>query len=275
MEPQYPSYAAGAPQLGMLGHPQLLYVIRKLEAGVPRGNQEKEAKSKGLMGSLLSKAVTGMSMYPWATVTSQGLFQSMVKGLSVLHILPSLHGNLALPFFPLPFPVLNHTVTICMPAGPLGPGRRKRWEHPHRLGASGKVLPGVCEGGGPGLQCRRLQVWGIILTGSTPTCQPQKKLGMLPIFLREVQYPFVRKFVFLGWTDSTINSFGTCPPFSIPPLQWHVAHNFPGGEGGGMRCYLSRDRFSGFWGCVLIPDKGWRASEGIKKELNREGRSRL
>lgn len=90
-----------------------------------------------------------------------------------------------------------------------------------------------------------------------------------------VQYPFVRKFVFLGWTDSTINSFGTCPPF-----QWHVAHNFPGGKGGDMRCYLSRDRFSGkrsfsFWGCVLIPDKGWRASGRIKKELNREGRSRL
>lgn len=115
------------------------------------------------------------------------------------------------------FPVLNHTVSICMPVGPLGPRRRKRWEHPHRLGASGKVLPGVCEGGGPGLQCRRLQAWGIILTGSTPTCQQQKKLGTLPIFLREVQYPFVRKFVFLGWTDSTINSFGTCP---IPPLQW-------------------------------------------------------
>lgn len=53
--------------------------------------------------------------------------------------------------FPLPFPVLNHAVTICMPVGPLGPGRRKRWEHPHRLGSSGKVLPGVCGGGGPGL----------------------------------------------------------------------------------------------------------------------------
>lgn len=242
VEPQYPSYAAGAPQLGMLGHPQLLYVIRKLEAGFPRGNQEEEAKSKGLMDSLLSKAVMGMSMCPWATVTSEGLFQSVVKGLSVLPDPAQPTWKPCTAVSPLPFPVLNHTVTIGMPVGPLGPGRRKRWEHPHRLGASGKVLPGVCEGGGPGLRCRRLQVWGIILTGNTPTCQPQKKLGTLPMFLREVQYPFVRKFVFLGWTDSTINSFGTCPSFSILPLQWHVAHNFPGGEGGGMRCYLSRDR---------------------------------
>lgn len=121
---------------------------------------------------------------------------------------------------------------------------------------------------------------GIIITGSTLTCQPQKKLGTLPIFLREVQYPFVRKFVFLGWTVPK-SSFGTCPPFSIPPLQWRVAHNFPGGEGGGMRCYLSKDRLSGkrsfsLRGCGLTPHKGWRASEeGIKKELNREGRSRL
>lgn len=60
VEPQYPSYAAGAPQLGMPWHPQFLCVIRKLEAGVPRGTQENEAKSKGLMGSLLRKAVMGM-----------------------------------------------------------------------------------------------------------------------------------------------------------------------------------------------------------------------
>lgn len=48
-----------------------------------------------------------------------------------------------------------------------------------------------------------------------------------------------------------------------------------------MRCYLSRDQFSGkrsfsFWRCGPIPDKGWRAcEEGIEKELNREGRSRF
>jgi hypothetical protein len=45
-----------------------------------------------------------------------------------------------------------------------------------------------------------------------------------------------------------------------------------------MRCSL---RFPGkgsfsFRGCGLIADKGWGAPrEGIKKELNREGRSRL
>lgn len=67
-------------------------------------NSGKRSKSKGLTDSLLTKAIMGMCMCPRAraTVTSQGLFQSLVKGRSC-QILSSLHENLALPVSHCPF----------------------------------------------------------------------------------------------------------------------------------------------------------------------------
>lgn len=127
VEPRDPSYAAGAPQLGMPWHPQFLYVIRKLETGVPRGTQEKEAKSKGLKGSLFPKAVMGMCVCPRAraTVASQGLFQSLGKGRSC-QILPSLHGNLALPVSHCPFSSPQPHCDHLHASGTIAPWKEKK-----------------------------------------------------------------------------------------------------------------------------------------------------
>lgn len=91
------------------------------------------------MGSLF-KPVMRMRMYPraWATVASQGLFQSMVKGRSC-QILPSLHGNLALPFSHCPFsspqPHCDHASRTT------GPWKEKNvGTSPIVLGASSRVL---------------------------------------------------------------------------------------------------------------------------------------